>query len=97
FVEDDWASLSAEFVPGLVKGQAITKSNILRDLATVREVRNELYHSNPIKNSQVFIRAVEALLLSLDINPGRFDDDLRTSTYDRPIFSDLSSGAIPAA
>jgi hypothetical protein len=95
FIDDDWEGLSKEFTSNLVKGQKVTKRLILENFAVVRDVRNELYHSNPIRNSQIFIRSVETLLLSADVNPGRFDESLRQSIYDRPVFTDLKSGQIP--
>lgn len=96
FFESDWLGLSEIFVSGLVKGQVLSRTNIVRDLNTVRVVRNALYHSNPIRSTQSFIKAVEGLLLALDVNIARFDDDLRWSTYDRPIFGDAFSGRVPA-
>ncbi|WP_434290561.1 hypothetical protein [Celeribacter sp. SCSIO 80788] len=95
FFDDDWSNASSIFSNQIVLGQRISKTSTLENLEKVRLVRNEVFHSNPVKNTSNFVRAAEALLLALDLNLGRFDQDLRSAQYQRPNFGDTATGNIP--
>jgi hypothetical protein len=97
FFSHDWAGVSGIFSNTQVKGQKISRSSVLRDLSNIRRVRNQIYHSNPVKNTGAFHKSVEGLLLALDICAHRFDDDLKNASYTRPRFVALTGGRIPAA
>lgn len=49
----------------------------------VRDARNEIFHSNPIKNRMNVFEAAEVLLDAIDFHLGDFDCDLRDTTYTR--------------
>ncbi|MDV7142176.1 hypothetical protein R3X27_05740 [Tropicimonas sp. TH_r6] len=78
-----WRKCRGVFRPDNELGFALDKSAFQTRIKLVRDARNEVFHSNPIRNRTKVFAAAEVLLDALDIHLGDFDADLKSSTYVR--------------
>ncbi|EJL50524.1 hypothetical protein PMI09_05021 [Rhizobium sp. CF122] len=52
-------------------------------MRVIKETRNELFHSNPIKDRKKIIEACERILSGLQFHLGDYDHDLGAAQYVR--------------
>lgn len=79
----DWERCRGVFRPDCELGFTMDKNEFRKRIVLVRDARNEIFHSNPIRNRTRVFAAAEFLLDALDFHLGDFDEDLKASTYVR--------------
>lgn len=62
----------------------LKKSDFNSHMNTICHARNEIFHSNPIKNRATVFTACERILDSVDVHLGDFDQKVRQVSYTRP-------------
>lgn len=62
----------------------LKKSDFNSHISTICNARNEIFHSNPIKNRATVFTACERILDSVDVHLGDFDQRVRHVSYTRP-------------
>jgi len=63
---------------------SLKKGDFKAHMKTIGDVRNELFHGNPIKKRASLIVACERILDSLDFHLGSFDIAIGATAYTRP-------------
>lgn len=63
---------------------SLNKTDFQTHIGIICEARNEVFHSNPIKNRTAVFKACERILDSVDFHLGDFDQTLRQVSYARP-------------
>ncbi|MBB4170712.1 hypothetical protein [Rhizobium sp. BK538] len=71
------------FAPDAELGFTFTKTLFNDTMRVIKETRNELFHSNPIKDRKKIIEACERILSGLQFHLGDYDHDLGAAQYVR--------------
>jgi hypothetical protein len=82
-MEADWVLIRDMFAPDAVLGFTFTKTMFVDTMRVIKETRNELFHSNPIKDRKKIVEACERILNGLQFHLGDYDFDLGAATYVR--------------
>ncbi|MER8371110.1 hypothetical protein [Mesorhizobium sp. M1406] len=82
-METDWTRIRPMFRDDATLGFKLDLTAFQTTLVLLRDARNELYHSNPIKNRPQVFQASERILNALDFHLGDYDCDLRDTSYTR--------------
>lgn len=94
----DWAMTRGMFCSDAELGFKLNRKTFDDTMRVVKDARNELYHSNPIKDRTKVVEACERLLNGLNVHLGDYDTDLGASQYVRvpPTVARLTRHVIPA-
>ncbi|MBY5690351.1 hypothetical protein HFO41_16185 [Rhizobium leguminosarum] len=82
-MEADWLLIRDMFASDAVLGFTFTKTMFIDTMRVIKETRNELFHSNPIKDRKKIVEACERILDGLQFHLGDYDTDLGAATYVR--------------
>ncbi len=82
-MQADWTLIRPMFASDAELGFAFTKTMFVDTMRVIKETRNELFHSNPIKDRKKIVEACERILNGLQFHLGDYDSDLGVSTYVR--------------
>ncbi|CDX60232.1 conserved hypothetical protein [Mesorhizobium plurifarium] len=82
-METDWSRIRQMFRNDATIGFKLDLHAFKTNIGLLRDARNELYHSNPIKNRPQVFQASERILNALDFHLGDYDNDLRDTQYTR--------------
>lgn len=82
-IVSDWALINRMFRPSSEIGFHLNLTNFKTRLLTLKEARDEVFHSNPIKNRGKVFKAAEDILDALDFHLGDFDQDLKNAEHKR--------------
>lgn len=79
----DWILIRPMFETDAVIGFTLNHTTFNNTIKVIREARNELYHSNPIRNRKVVVESCERILNALNFHLGDYDKDLAGTHYIR--------------
>jgi hypothetical protein len=79
----DWILIRGMFEPDASLGFTLDHTTFNNTIKVIREARNELYHSNPIRNRKVVVESCERILNALNFHLGDYDTDLAGTQYVR--------------
>ena len=82
-MQADWLLIRDMFASDATLGFAFTKTLFNDTMRVIKETRNELFHSNPIKDRKKIVEACERILNGLQFHLGDYDHDLGTTQYVR--------------
>ncbi|MGV1856009.1 hypothetical protein [Rhizobium rhizogenes] len=82
-MEADWLLIRDMFAPDAALGFTFTKTLFNDTMRVIKETRNELFHSNPIKDRKKIVEACERILNGLQFHLGDYDHDLGATQYVR--------------
>lgn len=77
----DWKLMRQMFRDDLTIGNKLDLNTFRTSMNLLKDARNELYHSNPIKNRKSVFEVSERILNALDFHLGDFDCDLRDTQF----------------
>lgn len=81
-IQADWTTSRAMFAP-----QAdipwLNQTAFQTRLKVLKDARNSIYHSNPVKDRSKIMKAADDLLCALGVHLATWDDDLKDATYVR--------------
>ncbi|WP_155905058.1 hypothetical protein [Methylopila sp. M107] len=97
-VDSHWPFMRDMFCPDNELGYSLNKTAFNNTMRVIKEARNELFHSNPIKDRRVVVDACERLLDAMQFHLGDYDLDLSEIRYARipPTITRQGRHAIPA-
>jgi hypothetical protein len=79
----DWTLIRQMFRDDATIGYRLDLNAFKTNMTLIRDARNELFHSNPIKNRKAVFEVSERILNSLDFHLGDYDCDLRDAQFTR--------------
>ena len=82
-METDWTRIRQMFRDDATLGLKFDLNAFRSNIRLLRDARNELYHSNPIKNRSAVFEASERILNGLDFHLGAYDNDLKDAQHTR--------------
>lgn len=82
-MQGDWPLIRDMFAPDADLGFVFSKTLFMDTMRVIKETRNELFHSNPIKDRKKIVEACERILNGLQFHLGNYDDDLGSTQYVR--------------
>lgn len=82
-IVSDWLFINQMFRPSSEIRFHLNKANFQTRLLALKEARDEVFHSNPIKNRRHVFKAAEDILNALDFHLGDFDQDLKDAEHKR--------------
>ncbi|MCY1667348.1 hypothetical protein [Rhizobium sp. SL86] len=82
-MQADWLLIRDMFAPDSVLGFTFTKTMFNDTMRVIKETRNELFHSNPIKDRKKIVDSCERILNGLQFHLGDYDHDLGVAQYVR--------------
>lgn len=63
---------------------SMSRNDFARAMTVIHDARNEIYHSNPIKNRSQVFSACERILDAVDVHAGSLDFHIKRASYARP-------------
>lgn len=91
-MQSDWGLVRGMFCSDIELGFNFTKTLFNDTMRVIKETRNELFHSNPIKDRKKVVEACERILNGLQFHLGDYDADLGASQYVRVPASTMRAG-----
>lgn len=82
-MRSDWLLIRNMFALDAEFGFSFTKTLFNDTMRVIKETRNELFHSNPIKDRKKIIEACKRILNGLQFHLGDYDHDLGATQYVR--------------
>lgn len=82
-MQADWVLIRPMFASDADLGFAFTKTMFMDTMRIIKETRNELFHSNPIKDRRKIVEGCERILNGLQFHLGDYDSDLGSAAYVR--------------
>lgn len=82
-LSSDWTMTRGMFCSDAELGLKFNRKTFEDTMRVIKEARNELYHSNPIKDRTKVVEACERLLNGLNVHLGDYDVDLAAAQYVR--------------
>lgn len=82
-MQGDWPLVRGMFAPDAELGFTFDKTVFNNTLRVIKDTRNELFHSNPIKDRKKIVEACERILNGLQFHFGDYDHDLGAAQYVR--------------
>ncbi|ULJ82801.1 hypothetical protein MF410_35760 (plasmid) [Rhizobium sp. C104] len=82
-MQGDWPLVRDMFAPDAALGFTFTKTLFVDTMRIIKDTRNELFHSNPIKDRKKIVEACERILNGLQFHLGDYDHDLSVAQYVR--------------
>ena len=82
-MQADWPLIRDMFASDSVLGFTFTKTMFNDTMRVIKETRNELFHSNPIKDRKKIVESCERIRNGLQFHFGDSDHDLRVAQYVR--------------
>lgn len=82
-MQADWPLIRDMFASDSVLGFTFTKTMFNDTMRVIKETRNELFHSNPIKDRKKIVDSCERILNGLQFHLGDYDHDLGVAQYVR--------------
>jgi len=82
-LKSDWSLMRDMFCTDQELGFKLDRTLFDDTMRVIKEARNELYHSNPIKDRTKVVGACERILNCLNVHLGDYDADLGAAQYVR--------------
>ncbi|MCJ2065988.1 hypothetical protein MKK63_25250 [Methylobacterium sp. J-088] len=79
----DWVMTRSMFCPDKDLGFTFARKTFDDTMRIIKDARNELYHSNPIRDRKKVVEACERILNGLNVHLGDYDADLGAARYVR--------------
>jgi hypothetical protein len=97
-IDGGWSTCRPMFRDDATLGFRLDRTSFATTSTLIRDARNALYHSNPIRNRPTVFAACERVLNALDFHLGDYDADLKDTTYTRvaPLVARAARHCLPA-
>lgn len=82
-IHSDWEISKGMFYSYISDGNILDKKYFIDNTNNIIKTRNELFHSNPVKERAKIYRSCEKILDTLGFHIGTYDENLRQSQYIR--------------